>query len=395
MSTLEGVAAIVGALAWPLAVVVGVFVLREPLRSLLRRLSSYDGPVGKLTFGEQLEGIEELDSPSSRPERPPIRPIREPGADEVEGWDEVEYEGEERDSGSNHQDGGHSVGKIGDQLDDIAKLAAISPPAAVLAAWRTLEASLVSLYRRAGEPKADIRTSHGRPLSPLHIIQALSAEGVITRTLADVTSSLRHLRNEAVHKSDSTISEREALGYADLALSAASQLDVVRDSLPMPATRVFISFDYDNDARLKDLLVGQSHTPDPPFEIVDWSIKVASPGWKAETRRRIRASDTVAVICGEFTHRATGVAAEVAIAQEENIPYFLLNGYTDKTCTKPTTARQSDKLYKWTWPNLNTLVGGGRFWEPGADEVEGWDEVEYEGEERDSAGSNHQDGHPG
>ena len=222
MSTLEGVAAIVSALAWPVAVVVGVFVLREPLRSLLRRLSSYDGPVGKLTFGEQLEGVEELDSPSARPERPPI-------PEDIADEDEGEGQGEARGSGSNHQNG-HPVGKISDQLDDIAKLATISPPAAVLAAWRTLEASLFSLYRHAGEPKADIRAPHGRPLS-IHIIEALLAERVITRTLADVTSSLRHMRNEAVHNSDSTISEREALGYADVALSAASQLDVVRDSL--------------------------------------------------------------------------------------------------------------------------------------------------------------------
>lgn len=33
--------------------------------------------------------------------------------------------------------------------------------------------------------------------------------------------------------------------------------------------RVFISFDYDHDARLKDLLVGQSQYPDNPFSIAD------------------------------------------------------------------------------------------------------------------------------
>ncbi|MGM1065204.1 TIR domain-containing protein [Saccharothrix sp. Mg75] len=126
------------------------------------------------------------------------------------------------------------------------------------------------------------------------------------------------------------------------------------------AKRVFISFDYDHDVVLKEFLVGQAKLPDSPFTIADWSIKVASPGWKAEARRRIRASDLVIVICGNHTDTATGVAIELQIAQEEGIEYFLLNGYSDSTGKKPTTAKASDKIYKWTWDNLKKLVGGGR-----------------------------------
>ena len=48
------------------------------------------------------------------------------------------------------------------------------------------------------------------------------------------------------------------------------------------------------------------------------------------------------------------------ISQDESVPYFLLKGYADKTCTKPTAAKSTDKLYNWTWPNLKTLIGGGR-----------------------------------
>lgn len=128
----------------------------------------------------------------------------------------------------------------------------------------------------------------------------------------------------------------------------------------MAKTRVFISFDYDHDLDLKNLLVGQAKNPDSPFEIADWSVKTASPTWKEEARRRIRASDVVAVICGEHTHTATGVGVELAIAQEEGVSYFLLWGRTGKTCTKPTTAKSSDQIYKWTWDNLKSLIGGAR-----------------------------------
>ena len=129
----------------------------------------------------------------------------------------------------------------------------------------------------------------------------------------------------------------------------------------MGKKRVFVSFDYDNDARLKDLLVGQSKHPDSPFELADWSIKEHMTGdWKEKARKRIRAVDVVCVLCGEKTHTATGVAAEVALAQEEKKDYFLLKGYVDKTCTKPTTAKSTDKMYTWTWDILKQLIGGAR-----------------------------------
>ncbi len=129
----------------------------------------------------------------------------------------------------------------------------------------------------------------------------------------------------------------------------------------MAKTRAFISFDYDNDKTLKELLVGQAKHKDSPFEISDWSIKEAiSEDWKKKARERIKKVDVVVVICGEHTDKATGVSAEVKIAQDEDISYFLLNGYSEKTCKKPTAAKDSDKIYKWTWENLKKLIGGGR-----------------------------------
>ena len=124
--------------------------------------------------------------------------------------------------------------------------------------------------------------------------------------------------------------------------------------------RVFISFDYDHDFFLKEALVGQSRLPDSPFIIVDWSIKEPSADWQVQARRRIRASDVVAVICGHHTQSAIGVATELAIAREERIPAFLLAGYSDGAAQRPTTALPEDKMYKWTWENLKILVHGGR-----------------------------------
>ncbi|EQD62880.1 hypothetical protein B1A_09387, partial [mine drainage metagenome] len=98
-----------------------------------------------------------------------------------------------------------------------------------------------------------------------------------------------------------------------------------------------------------------------PFDLADWSIKEPITGdWKAKARTRIKSVDVVAVLCGQSTDKAVGVSAEISIAQEEEIPYFLLAGYSDKTCIKPKSAKNTDKMYNWTWENLKTLIGGGR-----------------------------------
>ncbi len=128
----------------------------------------------------------------------------------------------------------------------------------------------------------------------------------------------------------------------------------------MSKKRVFISFDYDNDASQKHLLVGQSKNPDSPFELADWSVKEHIDGnWKERVKARMRAVDVVCVLCGKYMSTATGVNAEIKIAIEIGKPYFLLAAYSEG-CSKPTAAQAGDKLYTWTWPNLKALIAGNR-----------------------------------
>lgn len=129
----------------------------------------------------------------------------------------------------------------------------------------------------------------------------------------------------------------------------------------MQRKRLFVSFDYDNDRTLKMLLVGQAEHQDTPFDISDASVKDHLPGdWVAKVRERIRRADVVCVLCSPTTYNAQGVAIELKIAKELGKPYFLLAGYSDKTCYKPANADASDKLYSWTWDNLKALIHGGR-----------------------------------
>jgi len=130
----------------------------------------------------------------------------------------------------------------------------------------------------------------------------------------------------------------------------------------MANPRAFIAFDYDHDEFLRTALIGQSKHPDTDFEIADWSVKepFAERSWEKKVRTRIRQANLVIVICGEHTQTATGVATELKIARDEKVPYFLLWGYSDKKCYKPTTALETDKIYKWEWELLKKLVRGAR-----------------------------------
>ncbi len=125
--------------------------------------------------------------------------------------------------------------------------------------------------------------------------------------------------------------------------------------------RVFISFDYDHDSDIKGSLVAQAKNVDSPFEIVDMSIKEAiDQNWKFYARKRIKRCDCVIVLCGLYTNSAKGVTAELSIAQEGRIPYFLLKGRDSYYVTKPVGAKTTDKIYNWTWNNLKLLLEGNR-----------------------------------
>jgi hypothetical protein len=125
--------------------------------------------------------------------------------------------------------------------------------------------------------------------------------------------------------------------------------------------RAFISFDFENDEGAKTMLAGQARLEDSPFDFKDASVKDHLTGdWKEKVKRRMDNIDVVIVLCGQKTDKAAGVAAELTIAKEKDKEYFLLSAYSDKSCTKPTSASSADKLYKWTWDNLKALIGGGR-----------------------------------
>ena len=122
----------------------------------------------------------------------------------------------------------------------------------------------------------------------------------------------------------------------------------------MAKKKVFISFDFDNDLDLKNLLVGQSKLADSPFEIADYSLKEAAPekDWEEKALAKIKRSEIVVVIAGPETHSASGVKKEVKMANDNNIKVVQIkpNGSTKKR------VEYAGVLYNWNWENLKKLL---------------------------------------
>jgi hypothetical protein len=121
--------------------------------------------------------------------------------------------------------------------------------------------------------------------------------------------------------------------------------------------RVFVSFDIEHDGELYERLLAQSRTPSSGFAVLGGSVRPAAADvWNEAVRRRIREADQVIVICGEHTESSPRVSAELRIAQEEQIPYFLLWGRREIMCTKPIGAKPAEGMYSWTRQILHDQI---------------------------------------
>lgn len=121
----------------------------------------------------------------------------------------------------------------------------------------------------------------------------------------------------------------------------------------MAKTTIFVSFDADHDAALKDTLIGQSKLRDSPFAVNDLSLKRTEPDWQQKARTAIESCDVFIVLLGEWTHQAKGVRREVKMARQINKPRFQLR----KRGQQPRPIEDAGEVVAWRWKNLKKRLG--------------------------------------
>lgn len=124
----------------------------------------------------------------------------------------------------------------------------------------------------------------------------------------------------------------------------------------MPKTKVFVSFDFDNDKTLYEFIIGQAKLPDSPFEVSDHSLKEAAPerDWEIKARAGISRADKFIVMLGSKTRYAPGVKKEVALAKSLAKTRFQIIGY--RGGSRDWAVPDAGLVYAWNWENLKKLL---------------------------------------
>lgn len=127
----------------------------------------------------------------------------------------------------------------------------------------------------------------------------------------------------------------------------------------MSEPRAFVSFDFDNNEKHKNLFVGQAKSDSPtPFTVHDWSSKTAlsQTEWEAKIKQKMASTNMCIVLAGKSMSTATGVAKEIVMAKELDVPVFGV--YVDGAGTSSTLppGLQRNRTVAWSWPTIAAAV---------------------------------------
>lgn len=126
----------------------------------------------------------------------------------------------------------------------------------------------------------------------------------------------------------------------------------------MTDPRAFISFDFDHNETEKILFVGQAKNSKTPFSIQDWSAKSSMPQsqWEAIVKEKINKSNMLIVLVGKTMASAIGVAKEIKMAKDQNVPVFgVYVGGADSTSNLPDGLARN-RTIKWNWEDIAAAV---------------------------------------
>ena len=182
MDWLEFFASLISSLAWPITLLLAVFLLRGYLSTLFPFIERLKYKDFEIEFRKSLQELTE----KSREALPAIQAV------------EMEAAGISRDR--------------------LYSLTEISPRSAILEAWLQVESAAAAALQ-ASEP-----TFASKPMAPLRLGEALNRRQIINRAQLEIFNRLRDLRNKAVHVGDAVFKPDEVAEYIELATSLSSQI---------------------------------------------------------------------------------------------------------------------------------------------------------------------------
>jgi len=126
----------------------------------------------------------------------------------------------------------------------------------------------------------------------------------------------------------------------------------------MTDPRVFISFDFDHDETEKTLFVGQAKNSRTPFSIQDWSAKssMTQSEWEAIVKEKINKCNMVIVLSGKTMASASGVAKEITMAKDQNVPVFGVYVDGANSNSNLPSGLQRNRTIAWKWDKIADAI---------------------------------------
>lgn len=126
----------------------------------------------------------------------------------------------------------------------------------------------------------------------------------------------------------------------------------------MADPRAFISFDFDHDETEKTLFVGQTKNSNTPFSIEDWSAKSSMPQseWEALIKEKINKCNMLIVLSGKTMASATGVAKEITMAKDQEVPVFGVYIDGANTTSNLPKGLQRNRTIAWEWDKISNAI---------------------------------------
>lgn len=126
----------------------------------------------------------------------------------------------------------------------------------------------------------------------------------------------------------------------------------------MADPRAFISFDFDHNETEKNLFVGQSKNSKTPFSIQDWSAKSSMPQsqWETIVKEKINKCNMLIVLVGNTMASATGVAKEIKMAKDQDVPVFGVYVDGANSSSNLPYGLQRNRTINWEWDAIANAV---------------------------------------
>ncbi|WP_342442880.1 DUF4145 domain-containing protein [Lysinibacillus sp. FSL K6-0075] len=184
MNTNELISSLVNSLAWPVSLIVSIWILKRPLNKLLSTITRVKYNEIEIDFGEALDRVAENLDVSNNENNETLSFVQEDPA-----------------------------------IHNIAKT---YPSALIIMGFSKIEIELNNIIDNLDIPG----NRSSRRYNPIEKIDLLRKQGILDKDLAKSINELRHLRNEAVHlpPSETNITTENALEYYQLSEKVISDL---------------------------------------------------------------------------------------------------------------------------------------------------------------------------